>query len=78
MGNLDIFSVDESEKNLLNLRDTYNNKFDFIFKRYTNNKNSKNFKNNTKDNKNNRNCLSKERKFSIKTIPFSKNNENSK
>ena len=78
MGNLDIFSVDESEKSLLNLRDTYNNKFDFIFKRYTNNKNSKNFKNNTKDNKNNRNCLSKERKVSIKTIPFSKNNENSK
>ena len=66
----------ELEDLYLDYLQTY--KFDFIFKRYTNNKNSKNFKNNTKDNKNNRNCLSKERKFSIKTIPFSKNNENSK
>ena len=70
MKNLDIFSVDETDKNPLSLRDVYNNEFEFIFKRCINNKN-----NYTYVNKNRRNCCSFiERKSTIKFNPFYKNN----
>ena len=77
--NLDIFNVDEAEKSTFNLRDTYKNQFDFIFKKYINeinNKDEKNGKNNK--NKKSRNRSLNDKKGSIKTNPFSKKNETSK